>query len=99
MGIKRLVAAFAVITLLTVGTVSPAPARASTTDAFIYAGVAVVGWIALVVIGTQLIYGKTFGWTEAPVDLGRNGKHPPKAVRFGADCRPTAAEMTPLMCW
>ncbi len=99
MGIKRLVAVFVVITLLAVGTVSPAPARASTSDILIYTGVAIVGWVAILIVGTQLAYGRTLGLTEAPVDLRHNGKHPPKAIRFGTECQPTSTEMTPLMCW
>ena len=101
MGIKRLLAAFVVITLLTVGTVSPTPARAlSTSEAFIVAGIVLVGWVAFVAVGALLASrNKTLSWTDAPDDLRTNGKHPPKAVRFGARCRPTAAEMTPLVCW
>lgn len=101
MGIKRLVAAFVVITLLTVGTVSPTPAHAiSTGEAFIIAGVVIAGWVAFIVIGAALTTRHNkIDWAEAPADLPSNGKHPRKAVRFGTNCRPTATEMTPLVCW
>ncbi len=100
MSMKRLIAAVAVVTFLMMGTVSPKPARASTTtEILIIAGAAIVGWVAFVVIATQIAYRKSVGWSENPADRPANPNHAPDRVHFGLDCHPTSAETTPVMCW
>ncbi len=100
MKMKRLFAIVAVVTFLLMGTVSPKPAHAfSTSDILILTGAAIVGWVAFVVIGAQIAYRKSVGFSEDPGELPANGKHAPERVRFGVDCHPTSAEPSPVVCW
>jgi hypothetical protein len=98
MGIKRLVVLIAIMSLLLIGTASPTPARADAAEIAIFTTVAVVGYAALVFIGTALTRRTLLAWTEAPGDLQVDRKQPPAAVRLGPKCRQSSAELT-LLCW
>ncbi len=100
MSMKRLIAAVAVITFLMMGTVSPKPAQAlSAGEILIITGAAIVGWVAFVVIATQVTFRKKIEWSENAADRPVNGMHAPQRVHFGADCHPTSAEASPVLCW
>jgi len=99
MGVKRMIAILAVLVLLAVGTVTPTPARAdSTTDDFIYAGIALGAYIGLVVLFTSVVYGSPSDLALAPADLDVRRDGPQPAVRVAPHCRQTSTSVT-LFCW
>jgi hypothetical protein len=98
MTMKRVVVLIAVMSLLVIGTVSPPPARADSTEIAILASAAVVGYVAIVFIATALVYRSPLALTEAQEELRVDGKRPPAAVRLGPNCRQSSTELT-LLCW
>jgi hypothetical protein len=103
MFVRRTIAICAVVAMLTVGTLTPSRAHASTSDDFIYAGIATAGWIGLVVLGTWYVNrtpneappGQLM-LTPADVDVRRDQSEP--TVRFAQHCRQTGPAPT-LICW
>ena len=98
MVVKRMIVTIAVLALLVVGTLTPSPARADTTDDFIYAGIAIVAWVGLVVLATTLIYRTPSELALTPADVDVRRDIPEPAVRVGQHCRQTATTPT-LVCW
>jgi len=98
MRLKRLVVLIAVMSLLTIGTVSPTPARADAAEIAIIVCASLAAYVALVFIGTALTHRSPQPWAEAPADLEVDGKRPPAAMRFGPRCRQSSTELT-LLCW
>jgi hypothetical protein len=97
MRMKRLVVLIAVMSLLMIGTVSPTPARAD--DTAIIAVAAVVGYVAIVLVGTAL----AFWWRPAASEEARenppvDGKQPQVAMRSGPHCRQSSGDLT-LVSW
>ena len=98
MDVRRMIAIIAVLAVLAFGTVTPSPARANTTDDFIYAGIALGAYVGLVVICTSIAYGTPSSLTLTPndIDVRRDAQEP--AVRLGPRCRQTSPTPT-LLCW
>jgi hypothetical protein len=99
MNVRRMIAIIAVVAVLAVGTLTPAPARASAvTDALILTGIAVGAYAAFVIISTSLIYGPPdkLTLTPAEVDVRRDPQEP--AIRIGPRCRQASTTLT-LVCW
>jgi hypothetical protein len=97
MDVRRWIAIIAVLAVLAFGMVPPSPARADTTEVLIITGIAISAYVAVIVIGTSIVYGPP-KWTLAPmdVDLRRDAQDP--GVRVGPRCRQTATSLT-LVCW
>lgn len=106
MRMKRLVVLIAVMSLLMIGTVSPTPARADGTEIAIIAVAAAVGYVAIVLIGTALVYWTSSPSKEAREDPPADGKQPLAAMRSGPlaamrsvpNCRQSSGDLT-LVCW
>jgi hypothetical protein len=99
MRIKRVVVLIAVMSLLLVCTVSPPPARAASGgDLALIVCASIAGYVALVLLGTELANRSPQAWAEFPEDLQMDRKDPPAALRFGSKCRQSSTELT-LVCW
>ena len=99
MDLRRLIAILAVLAVLGVGTFTPSSARAdSTTDDFIYAGIALGAYVGLVVLFTSVIYGSPSELALTPADVDVRRDVPQPAVRVGQRCRQTSPSFT-LLCW
>ena len=98
MGVRRMIAIIVVVTLLAVGTVTPSPARADTTEDFIYAGIALAAYVGIVVVATSIIYKTPSELTLTPADVDVRRDIPEPAVRVGRHCQQTGNTLT-LLCW
>ncbi len=98
MNLRRMIAILAVLAVLAVGTFTPSPARASTTDNFIYAGIALGAYVGVVLIATAVVYGSPGQLALTPADVDVRRDVPEPAVRVGQHCRQTSTSYT-LLCW
>jgi hypothetical protein len=98
MRMKRVVVLIAVMSLLMIGTVSPTPARADSTQIAILAAAALAGYIVIVFIATWLVYRSPSASTEDEEDPPVDGKQPPAAMRCGPNCRQSSGDLA-LLCW
>jgi hypothetical protein len=98
MDVGRMIAIIVLVALLAVGTVTPSPARADTADDFIYAGIALAGYVAIVFTATYFIYKTPSELTLTPADVDVRRDVPEPAVRVGPHCRQLATTPT-LLCW
>lgn len=98
MTLKRFVAIFAILTTLSIGTVSPKPARAIDTAVIVISSIA--AYAAFVFIGAYIVYGRTPNPTlmPAPTDLDDPQDARDGGVRPGYRCRQADGNLT-LVCW
>jgi len=99
MDVRRMIAIIVVLAVLASGAVTPSPARASsTTDDFIYAGIALGVYVGVVVIATAYIYGRPDSLALAPADFDVQRDSQEPAVRVGTHCEQKSTSVT-LLCW
>ncbi len=99
MNVRRMIAIIIVLAVLAAGTLSPSPARAdSTTDDFIYAGIALAAYVGIVVVATAIVYKTPSELMLTPADVDVRRDLPEPAVRVGKQCRQTGPALT-LLCW
>jgi hypothetical protein len=99
MNVRRVIALIAIVAVLAVGTVKPSPARAdSTSDDFMYAGIALAGYVGIVVLCTALIYGSPGDLALTPADVDVRRDVPDPVVHVGQRCKQTSTSLT-LVCW
>ncbi len=99
MYLRRMIAILAVVAVLAVGTLTPSSARAdSTTDDFIYAGIALGAYVGIVILFTSVIYGSPSDLMLTPADVDVRRDVPQPEVRVGQHCRQTSTSYT-LLCW
>ena len=99
MGVRRMIAVLAVVTVLVAGTLKASPARADDAgETAMWVGIGVGAFVGLVVLGTILVYGppETSSLTSEQIDL--RYAEPEPGVRFGHGCRQGGPSFT-LACW
>lgn len=97
---KKSLVAIAVIIALLCTAVTPSPARADNTAVIVIASIA--AFVAFIVVGTLLTtYRKTplFLQEMPPEDMDPAAPTRRDAVHFGMNCRPSATDGQPLVCW
>lgn len=96
---QRMLASVLIVALFTVMTLKPAPARADTAEAFIYAGIGVAIYVTIIVVATLLIYRAEVPETSAvPLDSLLRDDIRPFPVQTGMRCPQRDGQVT-LMCW
>jgi len=96
--LKRAIVAITIVTLLLVGVCAPRPARANTSDAFLYAGVGVGVYLVILFTATYMVYGENDQGLP-PVALDRVPPvSEPASVHFAHGCAQHGTSVT-LLCW
>jgi hypothetical protein len=102
MRIKRLVVMMIVLAFLTVGTLRPRPAQASTSETVIIIVGSIAAYAAFIILGAYYVYGKAFPSPAAGEDMdmdeGLPGDPPSPTVHFGQHCRQSSTNVT-VACW
>ena len=94
MDAKKIVVIVVVVSLLVIGTLAPAPARADTAQALTLAGIAIAAYVVAVVIATAIVYRKPF--MDGPPALDRDADK--RDLHFATHCRQQMGNVT-VACW
>lgn len=98
MKVKRAIVMMVILALLVAGVCIPRPARANTSDAFLYAGLGVGVYLIIVFTATYMVYGEAEQGLP-PVSLD---SLPPdsesSSVHFARGCAQRGTSVT-LLCW
>src|SRR5262245_20963644 len=99
MTLKRFVAILAILLTLSIGTLSPRPAKAVDTAVIVISSIA--AYVVFVFVGAYIVYGRNPSPLElmpGPVGADHPEDGRPDGVRFGYGCRQADGNLT-LACW